>query len=319
MRANVEWTGLFKSGLHNVLKVDGYMSFLKRIFRSKKTPPIEQVPTAPLDPRSAIGISAIAKTHMLVGAAHSAGRGQSQDDDSFLVLTSGAEGDKGLLDFGLFCVADGFGESERGHIASAIAIRTVAHDLTRDAFLRIFETEPSEEPMLLDELVRKSFEEANRAVLSRGAGGTTALTAALVLGDRMVIGHVGNTRAYTILGEKVECLTCDPALDRPHDEAGEVIERGGNPMNPHHDLLNALGKTEEIKVDIASYAVLSGSRLLLCSDGLWSVVPDDKIRDVVTGPGSPQTTCEKLIETAKETGAKDSITVVQVIFPFELI
>ena len=90
-------------------------------------------------------------------------------------------------------------------------------------------------------------------------------------------------------------------------------------MNPHHDLFNALGKTEEIKVDIASYAVLSGSRLLLCSDGLWSVVPDDKIRDVVTGPGSPQTTCEKLIETAKETGAKDSITVVQVIFPFELI
>ena len=318
MRANVEWTGLFKSGPYNVLKVDGYMSFLKRIFRSKKTPPIEQVPTAPLDPRSVIGgISAVAKTHMLVGAAHSAGMGQSQDDDSYLVLTSGAEGDKGLLDFGLFCVADGFGESERGHIASAIAIRTVAHDLTQDAFLQIFEPEPSEKPMVLDELVLKSFEEANRAVLSRGAGGVTALTAALVLGDRMVIGHVGNTRAYTILGEKVECLTSDPALYRPHDGAGEVIVGGGNPRNLHHDLMTAIGKSEDIKIDIASYTVLSGSRLLLCSDGLWSAVPDDIIRDVATGSGSPQTTCEKLIETAKEAGAKDNITVVQVIFPFE--
>lgn len=292
------------------------MSFLKRLFGRKKPTTVEQISTEPLDPQALLGdISAIARHHMLVGAAHSVGTERSQGDDSFLVLTSGAEGDKGLLDFGLFCVADGSGES--GHVANSIAIRSIAHDLTRDAFLSLLQIDPNEEAQPLDELIRRSFEEANRAVLSRANGGATMLTAALVLGDQMVVGYVGNTRAYSILGDKIECITCDHSLDKPMTKIGTVKEGETINKHPQGDLLHALGVSEDFKVEVASYNVMPGSRLLLCSDGLWNDVAESKIRRIATGSGSPQTACENLIETAQKAGSNDNITVVQIIFPHE--
>jgi serine/threonine protein phosphatase PrpC len=292
------------------------MSFLKRLFSVIKPAPVEQISTEPLDPQALRGyISAIARRHMLVGAAYSAGMNRNQGDDSFLVFTSGADGDEGLLDFGIFCVADGSGES--GHIASSIAIRTIAHDLTRDAFLSLLEDDPNEEAKPLDELIHRSFEEANTAVLTRADGGATMLTAALVLGDQMVIGHIGNTRAYSILGEKIECITCDQSLDKSINKNDAVKEGDAIREHPPGDLLNALGKTTDFKVDVASYNVMPGSRLLLCSDGLWNDVAESKIRLIATGSECPQTACDNLIATAQEAGSNDNITVVQVIFPHE--
>lgn len=292
------------------------MAFLKRLLNAIKPSPVEQISTEPLDPQALRGyVSAVARRHMLVGAANSAGMDRDQGDDSFLVLTSGADGDEGLLDFGIFCVADGSGES--GHVASSIAIRTIAHDLTRDAFLNLLEDDPNEEAKPLDELIRRSFEEANTAVLTRADGGSTMLTTALVLGDQMVIGHVGNTRAYSILGEKIECITCDQSLDKPMAKINAVKVGEAISEYPPGNLLNALGKSADFKMDVASYKVMPGSRLLLCSDGLWNDVAESKIRRIATGSECPQTGCENLIETAQKAGSNDNITVIQVIFPHE--
>lgn len=294
------------------------MSFLKRILGRKKAPPLGHAPTAPLDPRALPSEAHLeGRRHVYVGAAHSAGMERDQDDDSFLVLSGGANGDQGLPDFGLFCVADGLGSYERGHIASAIAIRTLARVLTERAFLRLFEIEAAEGGEPLDKMVSEAFDEANQSVFALAEGGATTLTAALMLGDQLVIGHVGDTRVYSILGEKIKRLTSDHSLSQQMVEGGTISEEEAI-ESPHRSVLtNAMGRNDDLKVDVSSYAVLPGGSLLLCSDGLWGVVPEEEITRIVSEYHDPKTACEALVQAANDAGGPDNVTAVLIKFPKE--
>ena len=165
------------------------MFIIRRIFGPKRIPSPEHAQTAPLDEHEFISeLSLESRRHVRVGASHSVGIERSQDDDSSLILTGGSNGDKGLPDFGLFCVADGLGGYEHGRLASAIAIRTVARVLMEGAFLRLLEVEPIDEAPPLDELITNAFDAANQAVFELAEGGATTLTVALMLDE--IIGHM---------------------------------------------------------------------------------------------------------------------------------
>lgn len=295
------------------------MSFLKWLLGGKKDSSRAHMSTAPLDPRAIPSYLHIeGRRHVLVGSAHSAGMERSHDDDSLLVIVGGADGDKGLPDFGLFCVADGLGGYECGHIASAVAVRTIAHRLTQGAFLRLLEIDPSEEDQPLDELVSRAFEEANQAVFKRAAGGATTLTAALMLGDQLVIGHVGDTRAYSIRDGGIECLTLDHSLVQQLIETGAINEEEALD-SPHRSVLwNAMGKNENLEVDITSHTVTPGSCLLLCSDGLWGVISEEEITNIISEVSGPEMACEKLVRAANEAGGPDNVTVILIKFPLEV-
>jgi protein phosphatase len=292
------------------------MSFLKRIFKRESARSLDPGATAPLKPHlieSDLGPGS--QGHLIVGVAHSAGLERPHDDDSSFVLTGGADGDQKLPDFGLFCVADGLGGYEHGHIASSIAVRTVARVIIRGALLDLFNLEPATEIASMIELVTGAFEEANRAVLTDAEGGATTLTTALLMGDQMVIGHVGDTRVYSIVGEEMKCLTHDHSLIQRLIESGTLSEDEAQ-ESPHRGVLwNAIGKTEELKVDVASYAVSPASYLLLCSDGLWGVVPEDEVYRVVTENRNPQPACDALVRTANDAGGPDNITAILVHIP----
>jgi serine/threonine protein phosphatase PrpC len=240
---------------------------------------------------------------------------RSQDDDSSLILTGGANGDKGLPDFGLFCVADGLGGYEHGRLASAIAIRTVARILMEGVFLHLLEIEPSDEAPPLDELISNAFESANQAVFELADGGATTLTAALMLDDKIVIGHVGDTRAYLINGEKIEVLTHDHSLVQRLVESGTLSEEEAQD-SPHRSVLwNAMGKTEDPRVDVSYHAIIPDTYLMICSDGLWGVVEEDEIVQMVSKVSNPQVTCDMLVRTANEAGGPDNVTVILIRFP----
>jgi len=292
------------------------MSFLKRLLGGKKDLSRAHLSTTPLDPRLIPSdLLREERRHILAGSAHSAGKKRSHDDDSLLVIVGGADGDKGLPDFGLFCVADGLGGYDCGHIASAVAVRTIAHRLTQGAFLRLFEIEPSEEIQLLDELVGQAFEEANQAVFKHASGGATTLTAALLLGDQLVIGHVGDTRAYSIRDGEFKCLTIDHSLVQQLIDSGTISDEEALD-SPHRSVLwNAMGRNEDLKVDITSYSVMPGSWLLLCTDGLWGVISEEEITNIVSGASEPQMACEKLVRTANEAGGPDNVTAIIIKFP----
>jgi serine/threonine protein phosphatase PrpC len=292
------------------------MSFLKNIFGKEAGSSPDRAATAPLEPSTLAkqGISE-GRQHVSVGAAHSAGLERSHDDDSLLILTGGSDGHNGLLDFGLFCVADGLGGHERGDIASSVAVRAVARRLTQGALLRVFELESSEEDQPLDDLVRQAFKEANSVVLERAVGGATTLTAALLLGEQLMIGHVGDTRAYFVDGEKVEVLTTDHSLVHQLIATGAISEEEAV-ESPHRSVLwNAMGKSEDIQVDVLSQRVLHGGYLLLCSDGLWGDVSDEEIQRIVCDADDPQYACNELVGAAIRAGGSDNITTILVHFP----
>ena len=292
------------------------MSFLKWLLGGKKDLSRAHKATAPLDSRLIPSdFHREERRHILVGSAHSAGVERSHDDDSLLVIVGGADGDKGLPDFGLFCVADGLGGYDYGHIASAVAVRTIAHRLTQAAFLHLLEIEPSEEPQLLDELIDQAFQEANQAVFKHASGGATTLTAALMLGDQLVIGHVGDTRAYSIRDGEFKCLTIDHSLIQQLIDSGTISDEEALD-SPHRGVLwNAMGRNEDLKVDTIYYSALPASWLLLCSDGLWGVLSEEQIKNIVSGASGPQMACDKLVRTANEAGGPDNVTVVLIKFP----
>lgn len=290
------------------------MKFISRLFQKSLGTPPDRAATAPLDPQITPGIEL--RRHVVVGAAHSSGLERKSDDDALLIISGSADGHEGMVDFGLFCVADGLGGYEHGQLASAISVRSVAHKLTQEVFLRLLDNEPDEEEDDdLDSLVRAAFNEANELIRDRANGGATTLTMALLLGEYMMIGHVGDTRAYVINRNGIEVLTRDQSLVQKLIETGTITKEEAA-ESPHRNVLwNAMGRTEQLQVEILSHSVENDGYLLICTDGLWGEIDEREIHRIVLNFEHPQAACNALIQAATEAGGSDNITAVLIQFP----
>jgi protein phosphatase len=154
--------------------------------------------------------------------------------------------------------------------------------------------------------------EANRAVIqSVGEGGTT-LTVALVLNDQVVIGHVGDSRAYIIAQNTVEQLTRDHSLVRRLQELGQLSPAEAAVHPQRNVLYRAVGQGDGLEVDVHSHRLSPGMKILLCSDGLWGLVSDAQIAEIVKSSSTLQAACDRLVEAANEAGGPDNITAVLV-------
>ncbi len=133
-----------------------------------------------------------------------------------------------------------------------------------------------EEP--LQEMMRAAITEAQRAVTQAAPGSGTTLTAALVLGQQMTIGHVGDSRAYALhLDGRAEVLTRDHSLVKRLEELGQISSEEAANHPQRNVLYRALGQGEVLEPDIFTSPFPQPGYLLLCSDGLWSVLPDDNL------------------------------------------
>lgn len=294
------------------------MAFLRRIFRREaEKPPTDRAATAPLDPDILDGgVPNEGRHHVLFGASHSAGLERDHDDDSLLVMTGGADGDHGLPDFGLFCVADGLGGYEGSDLASSMAVKIVAHQLTQGILLRLMDLDPGDDDTVPYEIqIRTAFKEANRAILELADGGATTLTVAVLLGDQIVIGHAGDTRAYFIDGNRMQCLTEDHSLARKMTDSGVMTDEELEQGTYSNVLLNVLGKTEDLEVDVSFHVVPFGGHMMICTDGLWSVIPEDAILREIESGGVPQRISDALVDAALESGGPDNISTILAYFP----
>jgi len=292
------------------------MEIIRRLFGKKPPPPPDQASTAPLDPDTLqIPYYEELRRHITTGSAYSMGLERKENDDSLFVIVGSADGDDEPPDFGLLCVADGVGGQDHGAEASAIAVRALASSLTRGAILDLLALESNGQSGSTEDLVRLAIQKANREVRSRAEGGASTLTAALVVGDQITIGHVGDTRAYFISEDEIEQLTRDHSLVQELVDTGTITEEEAL-MHPQRNVLwNAMGKAIDVKVDVATHTTPADGYLLLCSDGLWGVVPDEEIRDTILRIGNPEQACESLIAAANDAGGPDNITCVAAYFP----
>lgn len=252
-----------------------------------------------------------------VGTGQSAGIERSHNEDALLVLTSASAGEASLPDFGLFIVADGMGGHRAGEVASSVSIRTVARRLTQHTILQMLDLDPEEDLTPLQDLLRGALEEANEAVVEQVPGGGTTLTAAVLLGNQITIGHVGDSRAYLIQNGKAEVVTRDHSLVERLRELGQLTNEEAAIHPQRNVLYRAIGQGANLEVDVLSLPKPKGGHLLICSDGLWGVVSDDTMLQVIAQASHPQDACDELVRAANRAGGPDNISVVLVRFPEE--
>jgi len=269
-------------------------------------------PTIQLGPSQPAARHSIS-TGLKVGRASDVGHVRDHNEDVLLTLETSQLGDQAIEPLGLFVLADGMGGHQAGEIASALAVRVVAYHLT-NAILRPYlfnEARDASQPPLSEALV-SAVEAANKAVHDQVPGGGTTLTCALILGRRAYLAHVGDSRAYLWTDNRLRQITKDHSLVDRLVELGQ-ISSGEAQSHPQRNVLyRAVGQGEALEVDTYMEPLPDRYRLLLCCDGLWGMVSEDQLAQVLRSAATPQEACDQLIETANAAGGQDNITAVVV-------
>jgi PPM family protein phosphatase len=213
-------------------------------------------------------------------------------------------------DLALLVVADGMGGHRAGNVASAIAVGTAEQIWAELDRSQLPSVQKARELVsnLLGDANGKIFKEAEKKSDRRGMG--TTLTAALLCGNRLTIGHVGDSRAYKILDGQISLLTKDHSLIGSLIEEGRLKPEEAENHPQKHVLTRALGVSSSIEVDITELEIDAGATLLLCTDGLTNMVRDSEILTLSIEKSEPAKLAEALIDLANSRGGYDNITVV---------
>ncbi len=207
------------------------------------------------------------------------GRVREHNEDRYLVD----------LDRSLFIVSDGMGGHQAGEVASE-AVVTVLPPLIEQYISRHHPSSGRAIERILQRAIRELSQRLRTE--SKGRAGLQGMGATLTLvwlrGEEAYLAHMGDSRIYLYRNEKLIQI---PARGR---------------------LSRYVGMKEDVSPDVRTIRPQQGDRLLLCSDGLTGMVPDEQIRDVLQANPEPEAACQALIAAANEAGGKDNITVLVV-------
>ncbi len=225
-----------------------------------------------------------------IGFSHR-GRRRRHNEDAYVVQPP------------LFAVADGMGGAKAGEVASALAADAVQQS-GNDG-----ESGEARVASLIGEANRRVFRRASEDREAWGMG--TTMTVALVEGDEVAIGHVGDSRAYLIREGRLEQLTDDHSLVAELVRSGKLTPEEAETHPQRSVITRVLGTEADVDVDTFSVQAAPGDLFLLCSDGLTSMVDDETILDAVERHRADLGEAAKaLINAANRGGGEDNITVV---------
>ena len=252
----------------------------------------------------------------ITGCGHSSGLQRDHNEDALFTLTTNLIADETQIPFGLYIIADGMGGHLHGEIASGVAARALAVEVIRKIFLSYLGMSDAHSEESVQEILQEGVQHAHREILSIAQGGGTTLTAALIMGDKLTITHVGDSRAYLIYPDgSREILTQDHSLVRRLEELGQITSSEAANHPQRNVLYRALGQGEPFEPDIATITFPRSAHLLICSDGLWGVVPDTEISRIVNSTRNPEMACQMLADAANNAGGPDNITMILVRLP----
>jgi len=214
-------------------------------------------------------------------------------------------------------VADGMGGHHDGERASAIAIRIIAQHVIEQFYLPMLKAAPkdTENRPLIGEVLSEAVQKANEAVSGEIPEGGTTVTAAAILRDLVYLAHVGDSRAYLISSDGIEQITRDHSLVQRLIELDQLTPEEAAAHPQRNVLYRAIGQSENLEVDTGTRRLTPGSKLLLCSDGLWNQVSESNLQQIIKTSKTPQEACDHLIMLANDRGGPDNITVVLVQVP----
>ena len=230
-------------------------------------------------------------TMLMWGARSDVGCVREHNEDSYLVQSP------------LFCVCDGMGGHAAGEVASSIAVETIAKLGPKSA-----------DPALL----ARAVEAANAAVIEAAANGLgkpgmgCTATCAYIEGDKIAIAHVGDSRAYLVHEGTLIRVTRDHSYVEELVDAGEITADEAR-VHPNRSVITrALGSDPAMYADHFQLNIEEGDRLILCSDGLSSMIPDSEIETIAQQSSTAQICTDNLVDAALAAGGGDNVTVVVV-------
>ena len=225
------------------------------------------------------------------GARTDIGLVREQNEDSFLVQAP------------VFAVCDGMGGHEAGEVASSIAVETIAANAPLHAD---------------DVLLGAAVEAANAKVIEAAATGRgkpgMGCTASCILveNSKMAIAHVGDSRIYLLHRGALVRLTHDHSYVEELVDAGEITADEARVHPSRSIITRALGSDPDMYADHFTLEVSVGDRIIICSDGLSSMVEDSEIEDIAISTVVPQTAADNLVSAALGAGGHDNVSVVVV-------
>lgn len=229
--------------------------------------------------------------NVIVAAKTDVGQVREGNEDSYLVNDP------------LFAVADGMG----GHLAGDVASSTA---------VEVIESKSSEVSADDPETLAGVLRSANQAIWEKAAadaslrGMGTTCTLVLLDGSRVHIAHVGDSRLYLMRNGDLRQLTEDHTLVARMVKEGRLRAEDAERHPQRSIITRALGVDAEVAVDLDTLDLEEGDRLLLCSDGLSSMIDHGSIGDVLRNEGDPQAAANALVALANDAGGEDNITVV---------
>lgn len=292
------------------------LTWLKRLFgRSQPATAEETAPLSEAEIEAAIAppSPAIQPLQMMAGSGLSPGRQREHNEDALYMLNTVLAEDNRELPFGIFIVADGMGGHQHGERASAVAARTLARHILQHLYHPFLDYPPASPEASLQEVMSQGILKANQAVLEQVPGGGSTISAVVVVGEQMVIGHVGDSRVTLVHPEgRIETLTRDHSLVQRLVEL-EQLTPDEAAVHPQRSVLyRALGQSEPFTPDVLIRPFPQHSTVMICSDGLWSVVPEEEIVAILQKELPLPLACAQLVQAANDAGGPDNISVILV-------
>ncbi len=212
----------------------------------------------------------------------------------------------------VYVVADGMGGALGGAKASSLAVEAIEAKFKSQA--------PSYADMeLVKAWIENSISAANEEIYNQSEKdasykgmGTTVVVGVVVDNDSLLIGHVGDSRAYLIRNKKHRLLTNDHSVVQEMVRAGRLTEEQAR-INPYKNLITrCLGHDEKVEIDFNPVALEPNDWIIICSDGLTTVLLDEQIARIVSKHHDPNELAKELVEETRAGGAPDNVTVVVV-------
>jgi len=210
---------------------------------------------------------------------------------------------------GIFVVADGMGGQAAGDEASRLFVSQVTEAVSNSTEELVNTPKPFI-TMCFQKAHAKILQEADDHPQKKGMGCTADLL--LISGSRFILGHVGDSRTYQLRNAKLKQLTTDHSLVQQKIELGLITNEQARTHPMRNIILRAVGMDEELTVDIVEGELLSGDLFLMCTDGLYSMLDDVKLHNILAAKMNPEVKTSLLINLANGAGGTDNITVLLV-------
>ncbi|MGL4345759.1 MAG: Stp1/IreP family PP2C-type Ser/Thr phosphatase [Cellulosilyticaceae bacterium] len=212
----------------------------------------------------------------------------------------------------LYIIADGMGGHRNGAIASKLAIDAFCMYLEELTSIRL----DSDEDIFI--LLKRAISHANYTIYSKGLenptykGMGTTMTLCTLWRDKAYIAHVGDSRVYVVnKTEGIKQITTDHSVVQEMVEKGYISKQEMKDHPQRHMITRAVGTYESVKVDVLTYEIGQDVRLLMCSDGLTTMVTDEMLYEIISQDNqSLEVIADRLIDCANHNGGCDNIAVI---------